>query len=148
MNTNHLTFYLDKGDTIMFRMCLVLKQSIFASVSLFPKTDELLNQGDFDKAILYVARRKNHAKYDSIIDFIFCETWVRYRYRCFEYYNNDGPKLKEQISEREAREYDDYMSAIMLPTALKHYMNQSNTSWSAFISECNPIYPPRWWQPN
>jgi hypothetical protein len=78
--------------------------------SVFPLVEKwLFDEGDHQEALDFVAARKNQDRYHSVMDFLFCEIFVKYRWSCSQYYEHDGKKLAEIISEQQRQEYQDVL---------------------------------------
>ncbi len=122
----------------------ILCDDSFASV--FTRTEALMESAEYKEAIEFAGRRKNSEKYRSIMDFLVCETFTFFRWRCFEYYNNDGIKLKEIVSSDNIKKYDDYMCDVILPEALRFFKRGSKFSWRKLMEFCedNFKHPARW----
>jgi len=103
--------------------------------SIFQKTEELLNQKSYYiKAIKRVGRFKNIAKYNDIIDFLFCETFPGWRYYCFKFYKDKGPSLKEykSMTPELIEYYDSFMVDNVLPSILS---SKRFACWEDFRTE-------------
>lgn len=72
-----------------------------ATDSLFPEVERILAEepGAFD-AFVHVTRTKSAtlAQYESMVDFVFCETFPENRQSCRRYYDGKGPPLRELIA--------------------------------------------------
>ncbi len=77
-----------------------------STISIFPEVENLLGTDEYLTAFIYVARFKNKKKYWSIIDFLFCELFTKWKPACFAFYVGNGPKLKELIDEEEKENYN------------------------------------------
>jgi hypothetical protein len=81
----------------------VLKQSLEicggATESIFPEVETMLFAGTkYQKALKYIARFKDMKRYRSVIDFLFCELHTEFRKKCFKFYDEEGPALKETLT--------------------------------------------------
>jgi hypothetical protein len=61
--------------------------------SLFPETEKLLRDTEFQASLQFVSSEERIAPYRDMIDFLFCELVVGYRRDCFRYYRREGPPL-------------------------------------------------------
>ena len=120
-------------------MGLSLMQSMVCDDSfanVFTRTEELLESAEYKEAIEFAGRRKNSGKYRSLMDFLVCETFTFYRWRCFMYYNETGRKLKEVTSSNNVKKYDDYMCDVILPEALRFFKSGKKFSWRTLMEYC------------
>ena len=70
--------------------------------SIFPEAEILFRVStDYQKALKYVARRKDMERYESIMDFLFCELHPEFRAGCFKYYLDRKRPLRKIITEQE-----------------------------------------------
>ncbi len=104
--------------------------------SLFKDTERMIDKyNEYSEAIKWVGRSKNIDRYFDLVDFVFCETFTQWRYSCFKYYEETGPKFKDHqnmIPEMIHR-YDAYMVHFVLPTALDLYkLKDTMVSWKGF----------------
>ena len=52
--------------------------------SIFPQVEALLlADTEHLKALMYVAARKHVSRYESVMDFLFCEIFYSFRHKCF-----------------------------------------------------------------
>ena len=73
-----------------------------ATSSIFPQVEALLlGSGDYQRALEFVAARKQMKRYRSVIDFLSCEIHPRWRMACRRFYSGNGPLLKEMIEPHE-----------------------------------------------
>lgn len=67
--------------------------------SIFPEIEMWLQVAtDRQRALEWVAARKRMDRYESVMDFLFCETFEHFRSVCLAYYKRTGPQLKETIT--------------------------------------------------
>jgi len=69
--------------------------------TIFPQVEALLLNGtEYQKSLEFVGSRKNIDRYNSLMDFFFCEIFDEYKVDCFKYYNDTekNPKLKDIIT--------------------------------------------------
>lgn len=106
-----------------------------ATLSIFRQAESwLLAHADHQRALEYVARRKNMEKYHSMMDFLFCEVFVKYQKDCFRYYEGKGPLLKEMISQEQIDRYDTVLLEA-LKIAYQAFCEQRKVSWGWFQAE-------------
>lgn len=72
-----------------------------ATSSIFPKVDKYVDEHDLEDLPL-----RNADDYYSIVDCLFCETFPHFRQACFDYYNGEGPMLKDTINKAEVVFYE------------------------------------------
>lgn len=103
--------------------------------SIFPKVERmLLGDSDYRKALEYVAARKQMDRYRSMIDFMFCELYPKWRKPCFHFYDGDGPSLKEMLTVEQIQEYERRMVKA-LGVAHKLFCEQRCKSWCWYQKE-------------
>ena len=62
--------------------------------SVFPAVDQLLEDTEYQKALKYVAGRKDMDRYNSMVDFLFAELMGGiWKAACLRYYEGKGCKL-------------------------------------------------------
>jgi hypothetical protein len=70
--------------------------------SIFPEAEMLFRVStDYQKALKYVARHKDMERYESIMDFLFCELHPEFRAGCFKYYLDRRRPLRKILTEQE-----------------------------------------------
>lgn len=70
-----------------------------ATDSIFPEVEALLSANtDYQEALKYVASRKKMERYQSVIDFLFCELHPEWKTACRRFYEGQGPQLKDMIT--------------------------------------------------
>lgn len=103
--------------------------------SIFPTVEKVLAETDYQKALEFVAGKKDMCRYKSMIDFVFCEIWIEYRHRCFAFYDDaKKPRLKEILSEDERARYEHWMVAA-LDLAKSKMEARRRESWTSFRIE-------------
>ena len=107
---------------------------IGATNSIFPAVDELLENTDVQKALKFVAGRKDMDRYRSVVDFLFAElVGGKWKEACFRYYNDEGPKLIDDprvtIEMLAKWEYD---LVCALEIAEEMHLIELKTSWGWF----------------
>ncbi len=106
-----------------------------ASESIFPAVDALLEDRQYQKAIVFAVRKKEVRRYRSFVDFLYCELfndWVR----CFQYYEGDGPPFRDLIDEPRCRQIESQLIDA-LHLAHKLFADKEIMSWDAFRIRCH-----------
>jgi len=88
-----------------------------ATQTIFPKTEKKLGEGDYIKALKYVASRKNMNRYKSVMDFLFCEMFpTPWKFKAFRFYNDQGPQLKDdpEMSDALIKMFDSILCNVVL----------------------------------
>jgi hypothetical protein len=114
-----------------------LKISGGATDSIFPAVENLLNGStEMWKSLEYVAARKNMGRYQSVMDFIFCEIWTGYRRACMKYYDDLGDelRLKHQITVKQRGQFELIMLQA-LQVAHEAMCEKRRLSWEKFRTE-------------
>ncbi|MDP3901859.1 MAG: hypothetical protein Q8Q37_02710 [bacterium] len=107
-----------------------------ATESIFPQVEAWLlgENTDRQKALEYVASRKNMRRYQSVIDFLFCEIFIEHQGGCFKYYAGNGPKLKDIITAEQLVSYNEKLLSA-LEIAYGAYKEKRRLSWTKFRCE-------------
>jgi hypothetical protein len=103
--------------------------------TVLKETQTLLTQNpEYQEAIKFIGKNKNISEYRSLIDFLFCEVFTEWKRKCFKFYDGEEHKLKDdpKITEIQITKYDNYLTFIVLPTALATYQENIKMSWSYF----------------
>ncbi len=91
-------------------LCLEFSQQLALtgglSESVFPKIDLLLQEGEYQEALQFIASRKSMERYQSMVDFILCEIFVQFRKDCFKYYEGTGEPFRKMIESGVVSEAD------------------------------------------
>jgi len=110
-------------------LCGGMTQTIFPLVESY-----LREESDREKALEFVAAKKNMDRYESVMDFLFCEVFPSFRNRCFAYYEDREKPLREIITEGQRQEFEK-----LLLCAVKHayklFCEERQVSWVRFRSE-------------
>lgn len=101
----------------------------------------LIKKPQYEQAIKFIARNKKINDYRNLIDFLFCEVFTEWKKKCFKFYDGEGHMLKDdpKITKVEITHYDNYLTFIVLPTALATYEENIKMSWSHFRSTLNLV---------
>jgi hypothetical protein len=103
--------------------------------TVFPETEHLLEDLDYQAALGFVAGKKDMDRYHSMMDFLFCEIFIQYRARCFAYYEaDDKPPLKDILSEDELARFDRWLTAALKLAKGKFEENRA-LSWTRYRVE-------------
>lgn len=109
-------------------LCLQIRQQLRiaggCTQTIFTEAEKLLRESDYQEALKHVGSRKNMDRYESMMDFLFCEIFPRWRYRCFRYYDGEGKQLRFLLSKEEISRYDS-----QLVTALEVAMEALKEEW-------------------
>ncbi len=109
--------------------------------TIFPKTEALLNNSEYQEALQYVASKKKMTNYQSMMDFLFCELFPHpWRNRCIDYYNDKGKPVRKQpeatphwIAEHDLKLY------VALEVALAMKQQDIKAHWSEYGGQVNQI---------
>lgn len=92
---------------LCLRQAQVLSRVGGMSDSIFPCAEKLMfSSGDYQAALEYVGRRKCMERYESVMDFLFCELYPVWRSRCFRFYLGRERPLRERLSKEAVALYD------------------------------------------
>jgi hypothetical protein len=106
-----------------------------ATGSIFSKLDAWLEEDDQRvRAIEFVAMKKDMARYASMIDFLFCETFTWYRRACFQFYAGQGPSLIDIATPAEIAHWE-HRLLIICEHACAAETSARRLSWSSFRKE-------------
>ena len=108
------------------------------SHTIFPKTEDRLNETDVQEALDNIMKRKNAEKYRSLMDFIFCELFPEpWRWKCFRFYNGKGPLFinDNYLIDAIAKAYDIFMAEVFIEICLKTLNQERWISWSSIRNE-------------
>lgn len=106
-----------------------------ATESIFPHVEAwLLADADRQHALEFVAARKNMDRYESVMDFLFCEIFTEFKSPCFKYYDRAGNPLRDFISADAVIDY----SVVMLKALAYAYVlfcDGRAVSWKQFRAD-------------
>ncbi len=104
--------------------------------SIFPQVEALLlADTEHLKALMYVAARKRVSRYESVMDFLFCEIFYSFRHKCSRFYEGKGPQLRHLVSPGELSEFNEVLLRA-LEVALRMYGEGARvSSWTSFRFE-------------
>lgn len=94
--------------SLQARMIQSLQVCGGATSTIFPQVEAvLIDSVEYQKALEFIASKKDMSRYESVMDFFFCEIFDKYQYACFKYYeNSDCPRLIDIISVEELVSYN------------------------------------------
>jgi hypothetical protein len=74
--------------------------------SIFPEVEAYLEvDHDHLNALQWIARNKSAERYESVMDWLFCETYRQYKGACMRFYADaEQPTLKDIITEPERKQ--------------------------------------------
>lgn len=103
--------------------------------SIFPHVDSFLCKEENLAALNYVARRKSLRRYETVVDFLYCEVFPAMRRSCERWYDGKGPALADLIDEpRRADEEKRLLRVLRCARAL--YRARQYRSWSWLLANC------------
>ncbi|MFA6006993.1 MAG: hypothetical protein WC764_04700, partial [Candidatus Paceibacterota bacterium] len=89
-------------------------------------------------ALEYVAARKNMNVYHSMVDFLFCELYPKWRGSCMRFYLGRGPLLKELLGSEQIEDFDKKLTTA-LTVARTLFREQRCNSWSRYRFEVKKV---------
>lgn len=70
-----------------------------SSASIFPHVDELLQQPEYQRSLLWVRRApRDQLNYRSLQDYLFVQVFPKWRNACRRFYAGDGPPFRRILS--------------------------------------------------
>ena len=118
-------------QTLQCRLKLEISGGMTASI--FPAVDGMLNETDFQKSLEFVGARKDMERYRSMVDFLFCEVFIQYRYGCFKFYEDETkyPQLKKILTADQVKQYGRWLVAA-LQLAREMFEKKLALTWTTF----------------
>ena len=117
------------------RICQELQLTGGATQTIFPEVEALLQaSSDIQHALDYVASRKRADRYESVMDFLFCELYPEWRPACFRFYLNREAPLRERITMAQRTVYA-WELCQALNVAYKIFCEKRKLSWGSFREE-------------
>lgn len=99
------------------------------TLSIFPLVERWLNATtDHQNALEWAAARKSMDRYHSVVDFLFCETYQNFRARCFAFYDDEGPQLKDTITAEQRTRFEKGLMSV-LAVAYEAFCADRRVSW-------------------
>jgi hypothetical protein len=109
--------------------------------SVFPRSERWLKKSSKHQRALRELFEKSDddrlAKYRSLMDAVFCESFPHEQEACFAYYANKGPKLNELKRATTLKKYDSFLLR-MLQFAHRLSTTKLEMSWVDFRAFTNP----------
>jgi hypothetical protein len=115
-------------------LLMTLMSEMAHSHTIFPMVEDYLGEStDHQNALLMIAGKKRMERYWSVIDMVFAEVFQgEWREGCLRYYKDDGPPLRELISDETRAK----MEAILLITVIRAYKlfcQERRMKWPSFV---------------
>lgn len=127
---------------MVMRMCCTQSQTMEisggATESIFPLVEKWLDQEDNVKALRHISGKPGKYGYHSVIDWLTCETFPEEKPRCKAFYKNQGPLLRELISDAR-REFYERVMLFVLMTAHKAFQEKQQTEWMALAQTARAL---------
>ncbi|MBA3733261.1 hypothetical protein H0W91_02700 [Patescibacteria group bacterium] len=104
--------------------------------SIFPEVEALLLApgNDYLSGLQYIASKKVMSRYESIIDFLFCELNPEHRFACQRYYTGAGKQLQDLITLEERVQYQKEL-LVALRVASERFQEKRRESWRSYVDE-------------
>lgn len=107
------------------------------TMNVFPLVERWLAENvDRLRALQHVAVHKGMDRYRSMIDFLFCETFIDFKESCFRFYDQRGPELKgcSQFSEGIRTQWERQL-LVALEYAYRIFQSKRDITWTLFRLE-------------
>ncbi len=106
------------------------------TTSIFPSVESALNSTEMQKSLQYAAKRKNMNLYRSMVDFLFCELWMKFRPVAKKYYADscDENLAKHHMTVEERIDFEISMMQA-LAIAYKAMSHKRAMDWTKFRCE-------------
>lgn len=124
---------------ISMRLQMQVTQSLLLvggiTKSIFPEAEALLlNKPKYQKALELIGAKKDMERYESFMDFLFCELHPQWKSDCRKFYEGEGPMLKDMLSVRQHKWYS--LTLLMaLEVAIGILKEKRLLSWGWYRSE-------------
>lgn len=103
--------------------------------SIFPQAEALLiDSTEHVQALEFIGARKNMDRYESVMDFLFCEIFPQFRWSCFRYYREEGPPLRDTITVEQLVFFSQAL-LVALDMAYDIFSEQRRVSWNWYANE-------------
>ncbi|MBI2920542.1 MAG: hypothetical protein HYY18_05610 [Planctomycetes bacterium] len=99
--------------------------------TIFPEAESMLQEREYQRALRFVASRKAMDRYFSVMDFLFCEIFTQYRPGALAFYQGEGPRLLDVLSESQ-RAWFDRVLVRALALAHRRFAEQREATWESF----------------
>lgn len=107
--------------------------------SIFPRIEALImNDTDYQQALQFVAARKNMSRYQSQVDFLFCEIFTTYRPACFRFYLGNKLQLRDMIQVEQLL-YFENMMLVAIEVAHSLFVENRCQSWKKFLDTVSEL---------
>jgi len=104
------------------------------SHTIFPNTEEMLQEIEYQEALEIIAKSKKIDRYQSYMDFLFCEIYLEYQNWCFKFYNDEGPDLQNCLNSKQIAQFDHNL-CLALKVAKNILDQKREKSWTSFRCE-------------
>lgn len=109
--------------------------------SIFPEVEAWLQvTTDRQRALEWAASKKRMDRYESVMDFLFVETFDHFRPACRAYYKREGPQLKETITVAQRERFARTL-LLVLQVAYDAYCAERRVTWGWVRDEAIRILP-------
>jgi hypothetical protein len=126
---------LTVSQALRANLCQELRLVGGTTDSIFPEVEALLQaSADIQQALDYVAGRKNADRYESVVDFLFCELHTEYRSACFRFYLSRKEPLRDLITAAQ-RQVFAWELCQALALAYQVHCEKRRLGWEAFRQE-------------
>jgi len=124
----------ERGDVMAFRQTCELTcelkclPDVSATDSIFKNAEQILiSSSKCYKALKYFGTYEQMGKYVSVMDFLFVSCFPKWKRKCFKYYDDDGPPLKDypDMTPELIAEYDELLCLIL-------YLAVRIVNWETF----------------
>ena len=97
--------------------------------SIFPTIEKRLNENsDLQNALNFIADREIQEEYWTVIDFMFCEIFTKYKPDCKKFYEGSGKPLRD-IIKREEWQRANFAMHMTLTRAYDLFCQKRVRSW-------------------
>lgn len=110
-----------------------------ASGSIFPLVEQWLAEStDHWNALRRISRSKTDPGFRSVVDFVLVGVCPALRAPCFSFYEDEGPALRDMVTERE-RAYHERRVLAFLELAYAAFQEKRRLSWGAAVALVDEI---------
>jgi len=114
-------------------LLMIVTSDMAHSQTVFPMVEDYLSEScDRQNALETIAGKSRMNRYKCVVDMVFAEIFQgEWREHCFRYYKNEGPPLREMISDETRTK----MEAIILVTVIRAYKlfcDKRRMTWPSF----------------
>lgn len=107
---------LSQGLTLQLRMGLRMELTGGISDTVFPKAEDLLlSSTNYQEALEFVADKRRMRAYESMMDYLFCESFPSWKPDCRRYYQGKGPQLIDHptLTDTMVKRYDELLCLVL-----------------------------------